>query len=606
MARLRQTLTDYVVVAISPALIMALIGSLVFFLLEVFYHGEYQARLQYIFALFVFATVLIGRISIEEGASHAALFALPMGVVTALAMMRFVQFQGDISPFLHIVINLGLMGLVWFAAHELTYDCTVVDETLDASGAGLLDRKSPPASRVAAANGAATTHNAEAKPVSWDRWLLSLGNQILTWFDRPRKAHALGRWVVYFAVATLPLFGFGQLFIPATDVGRRRYIFLLLVVYVASALGLLLTTSFLSLRRYLRQRQLEMPLAMTSSWLLAGGILLVATIAVAAILPRPAAEYDVAKLPAISFGSPGQKQTSRLAQGGDGVEKKDESAQNTKHDPKADKTVSGKKGDEESKQGEESNSSGNQQQDQQGDKGASSDKSNNEDQSKTDSSSNEKQDNGASSNDSQPQTEQQQNTDESPSSSSQPSTPPPPAPSMSLPTSLGDWVRWLVFAVLVIGGMTLAVTYRRELVAALRQFWAELVAAWQRLFGGARTSRERTADAALLATKRPRRLADFHDPFATGMANRMSAAALVEYSFAALEAWAREHDCPRNEAQTASEFATQVARRSPALGAESQRLAEMYNMVAYGAATLSQRSNEHLRRLWQLMNSVAS
>ena len=85
-----------------------------------------------------------------------------------------------------------------------------------------------------------------------------------------------------------------------------------------------------------------------------------------------------------------------------------------------------------------------------------------------------------------------------------------------------------------------------------------------------------------------------------------SAAALVEYSFAALEAWARENECARRESQTALEFVTQVARRSPALGVESQRLAEMYNMVAYGAATLSQRSNEHLRRLWQLMNSVPS
>ena len=38
---------------------MALVGSLVFFLIEVLYVGEYQARLNYAFALFVFAAVLI-------------------------------------------------------------------------------------------------------------------------------------------------------------------------------------------------------------------------------------------------------------------------------------------------------------------------------------------------------------------------------------------------------------------------------------------------------------------------------------------------------------------------------------------------------------------
>ena len=41
-------------------------------------------------------------------------------------------------------------------------------------------------------------------------------------------------------------------------------------IYVASGLGLLLTTSFLGLRRYLRQRRLEMPVTMAPVWLLLG------------------------------------------------------------------------------------------------------------------------------------------------------------------------------------------------------------------------------------------------------------------------------------------------------------------------------------------------
>ena len=39
--RLRQTLMDYMVIGISPALIMGMVGSLLFFLLTVFYHGQY-------------------------------------------------------------------------------------------------------------------------------------------------------------------------------------------------------------------------------------------------------------------------------------------------------------------------------------------------------------------------------------------------------------------------------------------------------------------------------------------------------------------------------------------------------------------------------------
>ena len=103
-----------------------------------------------------------------------------------------------------------------------------------------------------------------------------------TWWKRyvsrrDKPPHSPGKWVVYFSLAALPLFGFGQWFIPADDGESRQYAFQLLMVYVASGLGLLLTTSFLGLRRYLRQRRLEMPNEMTVVWLGAGAILVVGT-----------------------------------------------------------------------------------------------------------------------------------------------------------------------------------------------------------------------------------------------------------------------------------------------------------------------------------------
>ena len=54
--RLHSTLIDYLVVAISPALMMTLVGSLVLFLLAVFYQGSYQGRLEYFVSLFVLGT----------------------------------------------------------------------------------------------------------------------------------------------------------------------------------------------------------------------------------------------------------------------------------------------------------------------------------------------------------------------------------------------------------------------------------------------------------------------------------------------------------------------------------------------------------------------
>src|SRR6187399_2357279 len=96
-----ETLADYLVVAISPALIMLLVGSLVFFLIEVFYQGQYQTRLLFVMALFVMAIVCVARISMEEGAGYAATFGAPLAIVTAIALARFVKVDGlgPLAPF---------------------------------------------------------------------------------------------------------------------------------------------------------------------------------------------------------------------------------------------------------------------------------------------------------------------------------------------------------------------------------------------------------------------------------------------------------------------------------------------------------------------------
>jgi hypothetical protein len=74
------------------------------------------------------------------------------------------------------------------------------------------------------------------------------------------------------------------------------------VIFVASSLALLLSTSFLGMRRYLRRRRLEMPLEMTGNWLAIGGIMIVATLVVCLLLPRPGAEVSVSQLPFPKMG----------------------------------------------------------------------------------------------------------------------------------------------------------------------------------------------------------------------------------------------------------------------------------------------------------------
>ena len=73
MARNRPhgTLVDYLVAAIEPVLIMIMVGSLMFFLLDLWYEGPVLDRLRWILFWFVFGIVLITRVSMQIGSSLA-------------------------------------------------------------------------------------------------------------------------------------------------------------------------------------------------------------------------------------------------------------------------------------------------------------------------------------------------------------------------------------------------------------------------------------------------------------------------------------------------------------------------------------------------------
>lgn len=281
--RLRKTLMDYMVIAITPALIMLLVGSLTFFLLTVFYDGLYDSRLRFIFSCFIFAVVLIARISIEEGKERAVLFAIPLAVAMFVAVARFSD--------LNILFNICLIGIIWWSTNKLTWDSTVIDDEKDSSGEGLLQQIGLDAP-VSEANPDQPTLKLDAttsteSPQHEAGWTQQHRQQ--------QKGHTPGRWVIYFSLAALPLFGFGQLMTPSGSAAHRQATFNQLLIYVAAGIGLLMTTSFLGLRRYLRQRQMEMPQDVSGVWLGIGSAMIVSILLLCSVLPRPQRNHSVTR-----------------------------------------------------------------------------------------------------------------------------------------------------------------------------------------------------------------------------------------------------------------------------------------------------------------------
>src|SRR5262245_55900995 len=142
------SLADYVTMALSPALIMTLIGSLVFFLLEVIYSGQqFEGRLRWTFGWFIFGIVLVARIAMHPAiGERAKLYGFILSVIVWFGMQRFLSFEflsgtasaAVVMPF-DWAIQIGLILLIWWCSSRLTWDCTFIDDNVDASGKGVLE-----------------------------------------------------------------------------------------------------------------------------------------------------------------------------------------------------------------------------------------------------------------------------------------------------------------------------------------------------------------------------------------------------------------------------------------------------------------------------------
>ena len=630
----RQTEIDYAVIAINPALIMLLVGSLVYFLLALFYNGSFDLRLNFILGAFVFSIVLIARISIEESWQRATVFALALSGAVLMAVLRFIPDA--------VSITMALLAVVWWSANRLTYDCTVVDDSEDASNKGLMQNleTTNEQSQPDQATLDGVTNTAEETQTK-THWLAELINPTST-------HHAPGMWVVYFSLAALPIFGLGQAFVTTSVPADRFYLFCLLFVYVASALLLLVSTSFLGLRRYLRQRGIEMPLAMTGTWLGAGAVIVLLVLLVCSVVPRPNAEYQLAQLPQFgdgkkqqqsnqhSVGKEGtddknpdarktsgeqkdqndseskenkndQNSSSESDKGTDGDGKKSEESKSSskQDDPNRKNSDSNSKENSEGKQGEPSKSedSDNKQDKSEGDNSKQNESKKGEGKEKSEDSENsgeqgeqksdpDKQKQESDSNSQKPDPQEQDQSQQQSESEQQNNWTPP-----EFFRSISDFVKFVIYLIVALVVAYLAWRNREALLKSWLAFLKELREFWQRLFGGNPVdATEEAAEEAAVVNAKP--FSSFQNPFTSGNARNWSLEKLIRYSFQATEAWAYERGCPRKQQQTPQEFTSSLAHQYEDLNEVLRELANCYGQVAYGTGKAPEGSAKCIKELW--------
>ena len=608
------SLTDWVMIAIGPALIMLMVGSLVFFLIEVLYEGQYSDRLLYTMYFFVFASVLLARLSIEEGYARAALYAIALGAVTYFAIQMFVESPNALMRTFSSFISIGLIVLIYWATNKLTWDCTHIDEDRKSSGRGVLAAAGLDA-EAAKENPQQQKEDDEAiaadkkddKLEAKQRKKDTAGT--LGWMDRwyrykeaqKKKPHTPGTWVVYFSLAALPLFGLGQSLISPDDAERRRATFMQMTVYVGSGLGLLVTTSLLGLRKYLRERGARIPNAMTFGWLGLGAGLIVMVLVVGAVLPRPHSETPLIN---ISRASKEEMQASKnaMAKGGSTGKGEGTAGQKTEGDKNAKQSgeskekggADGKKGDGGGK-GKDDGGKGKDGEKKGEAKGDSKDKDGKQQNGKPENNKNDGEKKDGERKDSDKKDGDKK--DDAKSSSSE--SPPPPSQIFSQIAAFVKWVVWIVIVIAVIVGL---VYFFLKFLAPFTA-WAKNLLDWLKSLFAKKNRKAKSEDgeeiAAEKAIERPPPFSEFPNPFADGSAKKKSLISLVEYSFAAMDSWAWDRETGRTPDETQNEFAARIGDEYPDLDEVGRKLANLYVRVLYSGEALPVESLATLIEFWR-------
>ena len=607
------SVADYVVTALSPALVMLMVGSLVFFLIELLYEGRYSDRLLYTMFFFVFAAVLVARIAIQHDAGRAKIYGIALAIVTYLALLSYVEYPGGWLKSWGWLVNLGLLVLVWWSAHKLTWDCTHIDEKAEASGRGLLsaagldadDEKVNPDREVGGDSQLKARterkRRGKKKKAQHDSRLWDWIEKYKAHRDTQRKTgHTPGVWVLYFALAALPLFALGQSLVDPNDDKRRWATLVQMTVYIASALGLLVTTSLLGVRRYLRQRKAKVPGAMTASWLGLGGILIVAFLVLGAFLPRPHSEVPWF---GIERAGKAKRDASKYAQLGDSAGEGDgrggnkTKAGNGSASGKGGNPGGGSKGEK---------GSGGKGQDGKGGSGKKGDQSGGNEKGKGKGSGNESeapkdQDDSRGGG---PDREADDAKDDG-GDRNQTRDSPPDSQLSGVLAQVAKGVKWLVFALIILAvifGLFFGVLKYLAPFTDWARRWLEGIRAWwANLFGKKVDTVRRSAgvDAKPLAPVRPPPFSAYSNPFADGTADGRDPAELIAYTFEAFDAWAWDRDAGREPTETALEFARRVGEAVPDRAEALARLTNLYTRMAYSTLPIPGNAPAVLEDVWE-------
>jgi hypothetical protein len=580
---------DYLLAAIAPVFIIGMIGSLVYFFISVIYAGEFRIRLMWILGLYTVAAVLVSRIAIEQNRILANGYLLCLSLATLVVAPQFFVVQGTDAA-VGFVVLCGLLASVAWLADRITFDSTLIDEQLDSTGIGILQSLGLTTSERR------SNMNRKGKPSEPETERV----------NKKVRKHDPGVWVLYFALLAIPFFGIGQLFI--NNDSDRQTAFLYLSLYLFCSLSLLVVISLLSLRKYLRERDVPMQMGFAIRWLAIGMMSVALLAGIFVLLPIPTGTLLSMKLPFRVAQREGLR-ADRWGWGNEGVQgegeeekarrgEEAEGEQNGDADRRENdvgKPSKKEQGDpssnaQDSKTGQArqtSEESGKRDQPQPGQ-----DRNANQPDDRQEQGNQQKEGEGPQQNrrGDQPAQKQQGNNDGRDPNAQAPA----PQPMNRIDWDMAGLLRWIVMGILLLIAIVYGLRYRAELVQYLRGIWGWMLDLFRR--NSAVLGEKNDEEAMEIASPFPP-FDSFSDPFAKG--NGMLQEEQIRYLYRAIQSWGHEHRVTCTEDETPDEFVRRLSSKYSEQKEAMVQLGRLVSRVAYARGRVHDGEIKPMQALWE-------
>lgn len=294
----RRSPTDWLLEFLTPFMILIMVASVVFFLLDVrfVYTEVHDFNLRMVAFFYILGVVALNRLIARDGKEESIMYFIALaGAITLYTLATTTAYDvGSVGgtfmnkPGVALAFNLTVVMFIWWLANRLTHECCV-DENYTAGDIGILTgtvrRFKEKVERKPATLIPDTTLDA-IDPTEWKKPVKKGPKPVYDATQRLSKRHP-GISILYFSLPVMIAFALGQRVVQHGGQSMLLAGHFYLACYTLSALSLLMLSSLAGLRDYFRARRVRLPGTLGPFWIGLGSVMVVMVLFGAAVLPRP-------------------------------------------------------------------------------------------------------------------------------------------------------------------------------------------------------------------------------------------------------------------------------------------------------------------------------